>query len=374
MKRAHGEGSLLKRPGCQIWYAQYYRDGRQIRVTTGEHVRKKALAVLRKLMADSERGAAPITDVRKLRYADLRKGLLADYVEQGNKSLLYYADGTERIIGLKQLDDFFGYPKTEGPRAININSDTRDRFVEQRLASHVGNAAINRSLACLRRMLRLAHQKNKLQSVPHIGLLKEPPARRGFVKLEEFEELLRLFPTHLQPYVTFLYYCGGRGGEAELIEWPQVDLTRRVIRLEGDQTKNEEARYVPLPSRLVDMLAAVEPKQGRVFDTTNLRKEWQRACAACGLGTLTPVDGKPYDPIYSGLTLHDFRRSAARNLRRAGIPETVIMSIGGWKTRSVFTRYAIVDETDVVDAMRRFESASLNGAKMVQIEGKVVRK
>ena len=48
------------------------------------------------------------------------------------------------------------------------------------------------------------------------------------------------------------------------------------------------------------------------------------------------------------------RRSAARNLRRSGIPETVIMSIGGWKTRSVFTRYAIVDETDVVEAMRRF--------------------
>ena len=179
-------------------------------------------------------------------------------------------------------------------------------------------------------MLRLAHQKNKLQSVPHIGLLKEPPARRGFVRLEKFEELIRLFPTHLQPYVTFLYYCGGcGGGEAELIEWPQVDMTRRVIRLEGDQTKNEEARHVPLPSRLVDMLAAVEPKQGRVFDTTNLRKEWQRACTACGLGTLTPVDGKSYDPIYSGLTLHDFRRSAARNLRRSGIPETVIMSIGG---------------------------------------------
>jgi hypothetical protein len=50
------------------------------------------------------------------------------------------------------------------------------------------------------------------------------------------------------------------------------------------------------------------------------------------------------------------------------------MSIGGWKTRSVFTRYAIVDETDVVDAMHRFESASLNGAKMVQIEGEVASK
>lgn len=88
----------------------------------------------------------------------------------------------------------------------------------------------------------------------------------------------------------------------------------------------------------------------------------------------TRFDGKPYDPIYSGLTLHDFRRECSAKSQALGIPETVIMSMGGWKTRSLFTRYAIVDETDVVDAMRRFESASLNGAKMVQIEGEVASK
>lgn len=372
MKRSHGEGSLLRREGCRFWYAQFYKDGRQIRVSTGEHVRQKALAKLRALMAKD----VPVTDERKLRFSDLRKGLLADYVEQGRKSLLNYADGSDRIIGLKQLDDFFGYPKSEGPRAIEINSNTRDRFVQQRQTEDVGNAAINRSLACLRRMLNIAKKKNKLHAVPYIGLLKEPPARKGFVKLEKFEELLALLPTHLRPYIAFLYFCGGRRGEAELIEWPQVDLPRRVVRLEGDQTKNEDARYVPLHSRLVDLLSQVEPKPGRVFDTTNIRKEWQKACSACGLGTLIQVEGKPYDPIYSGLTLHDLRRSAARNLRRAGVPETVIMSIGGWKTRAVFTRYAIVDESDVIAAMRQFETAMLNqnGDKMVQVDAGAVRK
>jgi hypothetical protein len=45
------------------------------------------------------------------------------------------------------------------------------------------------------------------------------------------------------------------------------------------------------------------------------------------------------------------RETAARNLRRAGVPETVIMKIGGWRTRSVFERYAIVSRNDIADAM-----------------------
>jgi integrase len=60
---------------------------------------------------------------------------------------------------------------------------------------------------------------------------------------------------------------------------------------------------------------------------------------------------------YSGLIFHDLRRTAARNLRRAGIPETVIMKIGGWRTRSVFERYAIVSRTDIADAMRKLQQS-----------------
>jgi integrase len=57
------------------------------------------------------------------------------------------------------------------------------------------------------------------------------------------------------------------------------------------------------------------------------------------------------------LIFHDLRRTAARNLRRAGIPETVIMKIGGWRTRSVFERYAIVSRTDIADAMRKLQQS-----------------
>ncbi len=67
---------------------------------------------------------------------------------------------------------------------------------------------------------------------------------------------------------------------------------------------------------------------------------WRNACVAAGV---------------PNLLFHDLRRTAARNLRRAGVAEGVIMKIGGWRTRSVFERYAIVSQTDIAEAMRKLE-------------------
>ncbi len=53
--------------------------------------------------------------------------------------------------------------------------------------------------------------------------------------------------------------------------------------------------------------------------------------------------------------VHDFRRSAAKALRRAGVPESVIMQTGGWKTASMFRRYAIVSSADQRDAVKLLE-------------------
>jgi integrase len=382
MGRIRGEGSLLKIYGpknpktgkkeelSKNWFAQYYSaDGRQHRVSTGTPVQAKAAAFLRKLISESEQGRATSTAARKLTYADIRKGLLDNYVERGNRSLKTTADGAENINGLKQLDEFFGYSSDNpGVPVISINTETGRRFTRQRLSEGVGNAMVNRSLACLRRMLRIAHEEGRIQFLPKIRLQKEPPARKGFLALEKFDELVGLLPSHLRPLITFLYYCGVRSDEAKQMEWTQVDLDARLIRLEHDQTKNEEARTVPLPAVLVMMLKEIEPKHGKVFSATNLRTEWQKACAACGLGTRTLVESEEGYPWYKyeGLIVHDLRRSAIRNLVNAGVPERVAMKISGHKTRAVFDRYHIVSTDDVTNAMRRLE---LNGESLVKANG-----
>lgn len=133
---------------------------------------------------------------------------------------------------------------------------------------------------------------------------------------------------------------------------------------------------VPLPDVLVELLRQVDQKEGTVFDTTNLRKEWHKACVAAGLGQHIKVEGKP-DPKYTGLILHDLRRSAIKSLMKAGVNEKVAMKISGHKTRDVFDRYHIVDTEDLVQAMRRVQgkvSGESNGETSVKTTRRASRK
>jgi len=72
----------------------------------------------------------------------------------------------------------------------------------------------------------------------------------------------------------------------------------------------------------------------------DFRGTWEKACEKAGA---------------PGLLFHDFRRTAARNPRKAGVAEGVIMKIGGWRTRSVSERYAIVSQADIADAIEKLE-------------------
>src|SRR6267378_918298 len=342
VKRERGEGGLFRMKGSRNWYGQWYREGKQVRVSLKTEVKEKAKRELRRLMGESERGAAPENLTRKLRYGNLRQALLDDYTARGNKSLQILKDGSETIWGLAALDEFLGYTKTDpGLPVKSISVDKIREFIRKRQEEKIGNAAINRSLALLRRMFNIARIDGKIQFMPVVRLLKEPPARKGFVEREQFETVLSKLPEPLRPLATFLYYCGVRVGEAKQIVWSQIDLKNALVRLEGEQTKTSEARIIPLPDVLVSVLKNVKLKEGLVFDSRGLRDEWSKAVKAAE---------KP------NLLIHDLRRSAIRNLIAAGVAEKVAMSISGHKTRAVFDRYHIVSTDDVVKAMQKLQN------------------
>ncbi len=125
----------------------------------------------------------------------------------------------------------------------------------------------------------------------------------------------------------------------------QVDLQAGVVRLEPGPTKNKEGRsfYVTeeLRKLLKTQLVAIEALKDRdvicpyIFHRPgglrfkSIRKAWDDAREKAG---------------YQHKILHDFRRTAVRNLERAGIPRSTAMQMIGHKTESIYRRYAIVDE------------------------------
>ena len=144
--------------------------------------------------------------------------------------------------------------------------------------------------------------------------------------------------------------------EVLTLEWRQVDFTAGTVWLEVGTTKNQDGRLFPfdvLPE-LGDLLHAqrrvtsqIEQAQGRivpwVFHRTGkriagFRKVWASACRAAGCPSRVP---------------HDMRRSAVRNLIRAGVPEKTAMLLTGHKSRTVFDRYDIVNEADLRVAVRK---------------------
>ena len=163
--------------------------------------------------------------------------------------------------------------------------------------------------------------------------------------------------------MTFLYLSGWRVSEMRGLEWRDVDLAGRVIRLRPELSKNKTGRVLPLNG---DLLGVIErAAENRRLDCPSVfhadgqpvgdfRKAWWKACIKVGLGVMITVETpRGPKPKYQGLIVHDLRRSTVRNMVRAGIPDAVCMKLSGHKTRAVFDRYNIVSESDLSAATER---------------------
>ena len=205
---------------------------------------------------------------------------------------------------------------------------------------------------------RLAMRRREISSMPEIPKLREDNVRRGFFEKAEFEAVLQHLPRYLQGFVHFGYLCGWRKSEIASLEWADVDMLGKVIRLRCRHSKNDEGRVLVLegelwniitrqwsmreyakPDKTVGISLLVFHRKGRRIG--DIRKSWDPACEA------GQVDGKLF---------HDFRRTAVRNMNRAGVPERVAMAISGHKTRAIFDRYNIVSEEDLRKAMERTQA------------------
>jgi integrase len=352
-------GHVLVMAEQPIWWVRYQAAGRWHWESAHSNDRAVADALLRAREAQPDEAPPPAPRVRStppagVGFAEAAAALLADYEMNGRRSVR-----TLRLRITKHLQPFFGHYGLAEVRPPVV----RD-FIRRRQASGASNATINRDLITLKRMLALAVQDGRLPTKPYIPLLKEHNVRQGFFEPEHVQQVAEHLPPEMRGIALFAWITGWRTPSEILpLEWRQVDFRAGEVRLDAGTTKNGEGRVFPFTVALRQVLEAQREiaaalgargvparhvfcyrhgrKAGRRISESAYLHRWWAARAAARCPTRIP---------------HDFRRTAVRNLVRAGVPERVAMQLTGHKTRAVFERYNIVSPGDLREAARRLDT------------------
>jgi integrase len=344
-----------------VWWVKYYRNGRPIRESSGSSKESDAINLLKIREGDIAHGLPVNPKLNRIRFDEAAEDLKTEYAVNGRRS----ADELERRIRLHLLPCFGGRRlamiSTADVNAFILKRQ-KDVMVVGETERKYSNGEINRELTTLKRILNLARQNGKLMHVPYVPMLKERNVRTGFFEREQFGRLLAHLPAAIRPAVQFGYITGWRiPSEILRLQWRHVDFEARVVRLDPHTTKNDEGRTFPFTDALEQVLEAQKAEHDHlkakdvicpwVFNRSNRKvkgkrittfvKAFRAACTKAGCPGRIP---------------HDLRRTAVRNLVHAGVPERVAMQMTGHKTRSVFERYNIVSECDLVEAARKLNA------------------
>jgi len=347
-----GIGRIYRRGN--VWWVYYHHRGKAYRESSNSESESIARSLLRKRLGEIGKGQVLGAKADKITFEDLVEDLRNDYRINGKRSLRSIQ------LSIKHLEIAFSFSK-----AVDITTDKIRRYINDRQRENAANASVNRELSALRRAFKLAVISGRLANAPYIPMLQENNARQGFIDHAQFLALRDALPDYLRDPVTFLYLSGWRLSEMRTLEWRDVDMLGGVIRLRSENSKNNETRILPISGEMAQVMKRAGDNCRldckRVFHDQgqpvgDFRKAWTTACTAAGL---------------IGLIVHDLRRTAVRNMVRAGVPERVAMALSGHKTRSVFDRYNIVSEADLTAAAERVQahlSASHQTTKITAIK------
>jgi integrase len=260
----------------------------------------------------------------------------------------------KRILG--HLKDYFGkdLPLTEitasriGEYKGHRRSTARkigggESAVERPLAG----ATVNRTLALLRHLLRLAHEEwELLGAVPRIRMEREAEGRLRWLTPEEGARLLdacrKSRTAHLTDLVEFALFTGMRRGEVLGLTWERVDRARGVVLL--DVTKSGKRREVPLNSRADAVLARRGSKSsGLVFGT----RRWDH-----------------FRTAWENFHFHDLRHTFASWAVQRGATLQEVKDLLGHHSLAMTLRYGHLAPEDLRTAVARLDSAMPVPAKL----------
>jgi len=339
-KKRHAKlGSVYCRRG--VWYIRFIVNGREYRESSHSTDQDVALAFLERRRAEVVERKAIGPHIERTTFDDLVHLIKEDYAANGRKST------DDMLCRVKWLRKTFGKVPP-----VDVTYKMLKDYVAHRSAEGARPATIRYELVVFGRMFRLGVEGEMLATVPPLPTVKIRNARQGFFEADEFARVLMHLPEDLAPAIEFAYYTGWRIGEIRQLTWTDhLDLDAGLILLHPGEAKNEAARTFPFAAHpalreLVVRQCERVLKHGTrwLFPRADggqlgtFRKAWAAACKEAKL---------------PGKLFHDFRRTAVRNLVRAGVNERVAMSLTGHKTRAVFDRYNITSEADRTEAVAK---------------------
>jgi len=342
MGKGSGAGTIYRRGG--IWWVKIHVDGRPVyessKSTKYEDAVKKRDQLIAKKVRRELHGGAP----DRILIGELLDDVLKSDIQESTR----YVWG---LVVEKNLRPFFG-----NMRAARLSTDLMNDYREKRRKDGCSEATANRELTILRTAFHNARKQTppKVYNIPYFPMVKETTVRKGFLTDDQYKRLLNSLPAELQCLFVCDYLTGIRKSELLAITWDQVDFESGFISLPGETTKTREGRSVPiLKGDMARLLRKAKrdhdaywPDSPWVFSRSgkpikSFRHAWIKAVAASGV---------------PGLTFHDLRRTAVRNMRRAGVPQVIRMAISGHKTDSIERRYNIVDGDDIKTAKQFMEA------------------
>jgi integrase len=344
-----GQGTVYQPKNSRNYWIKFSISGCVYQQSANTESRREALDKLKAEILKHASGEA-VTDGR-VTVDSLYEVLVSDYRINGKAF-----EWTERVwrVHLKQ---FFG-----GMLAKNVGTDTLSRYIEARRNEKASNGTINRELSLLQRSFMLGYesQPRKVARPLRFHRLVESKPRQGFIEQKQYDALVKkCSDLFMRSMLALAYSFGFRKAELLTLKVSDVDLAAGTIRLRD--SKNGEPRKVALTQETRNLLTACISRKspedavftrGKGKAVSDFRGTWENITVEAGV---------------PGLLFHDLRRSAVRNMVRAGIPEVVCMRISGHKTRAVFDRYNITSERDLADAARKIE-LSYRQAKMAEAQ------
>jgi len=327
-----GLGTIYQRG--RIWWIKYYVDGEPRFESSGSENKTDATNLLKKRLGKPQK-----VKVGNLTVQDLLNDYLAFYKEHRPRSYETFA-----TINAKHLGEHLGTV-----RAAKVSQAILTHYKETRLAEGASPSSVNREFSSLRRAFNLGKDAGKIDtdSIPKFHFLPESAPRKGFVEPEQYHKLLEAMPDDLKPALVIGYHTGLRKAKVLGLRIDQFDLKAKKIYMQNEtgQTTKHVAEALPIYGEMEAFVVAhiertrlelpnchwfCHRKDGN--PVMEIRPSWDDAAKAAGM---------------PGLLFHDLRRSAVRNMERAGVPRSVAMKISGHKTESVYRRYDIVSERDI---------------------------